>query len=290
MRATFGARDYTQWFAPVVTTAVPADPMRRFLRRDEIVAELRDTAASPGPVGHGYPEDPDLTHGAHYAYDAIPGLLRMIVLDSSDKEGGSPGLVERSTVEQWLVPELERAAADGMLAMVASHHSPTSMDRKPGREMEASSEAIAPGDLEQVVASHPNVIAWLVGHSHNNRIRAIADEDGTHPGYWEIMTSALADWPSQGRLIELVHNGNGTLSIFATLTDYDTQSCMERRFRRLTLLDYQAAWADDYSRAPENSNVELVLPVPDGAVSAVQNAADSAPARIESETTLRGQR
>ena len=88
-------------------------------------------------------------------------------------------------------------------------------------------------ELEQIVAGYENVIAWLVGHSHANRVRAVAGADADHPGYWEIMTSAMADYPGQARVIELVDNGDGTLSILATLIDFDEESCAERRYRRL---------------------------------------------------------
>lgn len=285
-RASLGTRDYRRWWAPVTTGNVPADPMRMPLTREQIVAELRNTTGTP--VGHGYPTDADVTLGAHYAYDAIPGLLRILALDSSDATGGAKGLVTQETVDGWLVPELERAATDGVLVMLASHHSTTSMDLEEGERGDIVPNGVEPAALEALVASHPHVIAWLVGHSHDNRIRPIAGADAAHPGYWEIMTSALADWPTQSRLIEVVDNGNGTLSIFTTTVDHDEGSCMERRFRRLALMDYLSAWSDEASTAPEHSNVELVLPVPVSAEAAVAAAAADAPTRIESDTTLAG--
>lgn len=285
-RASIGTRDYRRWWAPVTTGTVPADPMRMPLSRAAIVEELRNTTGTP--VGHGYPPDADPTGGAHYTYDPVPGLLRLLVLDSTDLTGGSKGLVLQSTVDEWLVPELERAAADGVLVMLASHHATTSMDLVAQERGAPIAEAVEPAALEALVASYPHVIAWIVGHSHDNRVRAVAGADADSPGYWEIMTSAVADWPTQTRAVELVDNGNGTLSIFGTVIDHDADSCMERRFRRLALLDYLAGWSDDASLDPGDHNVELLLPVPATAADAVAAAAASAPARIESETTLRG--
>ena len=48
-----------------------------------------------------------------------------------------------------------------------------------------------------------------------------AARTGARPAanWWEINTSAIADWPEQSRLIELMDNGDGTLSIFGTLTN-----------------------------------------------------------------------
>ncbi|MCZ7680152.1 MAG: hypothetical protein M5U28_15845 [Sandaracinaceae bacterium] len=207
-----GTRDYRRWYAPVSMASLTADPDRRTLRRGEIVDLLLADSADPGPVGHGYPADPDLTHGANYAYDAVPGLLRILTLDTNDDTGGSNGLVHRATVDEWLVPELERAADDGVLVMLASHHATSSIDVFRGQlGSEVVPDAVPPAELEQIVASHPSAIAWLVGHSHDNRIRAVAGPDASRPGYWEIMTSAIADYPGQARLVELVDNGDGTL-------------------------------------------------------------------------------
>jgi hypothetical protein len=285
-RASSGTRDYERWYAPVARGAVPRDPERALVDRAEIVATLlADTSAEPGPPGHGYTGTPDTSIGANYAYDAIPGLLRVIALDTSDETGGSPGLVLPATVAGFLRPELDRARADGVLVMIASHHATTAMDDREGEAGAAIPEAVAPTALEQLVASYENVIVWLVGHDHDARVRAVAGADAAHPGYWEIMTPAIADWPSQSRFLELVDNGNGTLSIFATLVDFDTETCMERRFRRLVTTEFVSGWEPRTSTAPENQNVELVLPLPAVAAAAVAGA--MAGDRIESETTLR---
>ena len=62
------------------------------------------------------------------------------------------------------------------------------------------------------------VVAFVAGHQHRNRIAAHARAgDG---GFWEIVTSAHADWPQQSRLLDLVDNTDGTLSIFGTIFDH----------------------------------------------------------------------
>jgi hypothetical protein len=287
-RAPTGTRDYRRWWAPVVTGTVLADPDRRVLDRRAILAGLRAGPATPGPVGHGYPESPDLALGAHYAYDAIPGLLRVLALDTNDPSGGSPGLVTRATVDGWLRPQLERATADGVLVLLASHQATSSIDRRQSEFGPELPDAVAPAELEQLVAGYPVVVAWLVGHEHDHRVRAIRGADAAHPGYWEIETSALADWPAQSRLVEIVDNGNGTLSLFGTVIDADTDGCLERRFRRLALMQYLAGWERDHQGAAPDRNVELLLPVPAAARARVAAAALTAPARLESETTLRG--
>ncbi|MCC6876980.1 MAG: hypothetical protein IT378_21930 [Sandaracinaceae bacterium] len=286
-RPVGGARDYRRWYAPASMRTITADPERRILDREDIVAMLLADSNMPGPVGHGYPAAADVSLGANYVYDAIPGLLRIVALDTSDLTGGSEGLVLRATVDGFLVPALEQAELDGVLVMLASHHATTSIDVFPGQlGTTPLPDAVPPAELETLIAGYANVIAWLVGHSHDNRIRPIAGPDAAHPGYWEIMTSAIADWPGQSRVIELVDNGNGTLSIYGTLVDFDTDTCMERRYRRLLTMEWSAAWSDPVHLEPEHRNVELVRAIPATAATAVSEAAEGD--RIESETTLRG--
>ncbi|MFK7984458.1 MAG: hypothetical protein AB8I08_00375 [Sandaracinaceae bacterium] len=287
-RARNGTRDYRQRYAAVTQGEVPADPMRRLVDRSEIVQRLLDDVGDPGPVGHGYAPSPDLSAGANYAYDAVPGVLRVLGLDTNDDTGGSNGLVHRATVDAFLVPELERAATDGVLVVLASHHATSSIDVfRSQLGTEVVPDAVPPEELEQIVAGHPEVIAWLVGHSHDNRIRAVPDESGDHPGYWEIMAPALMDYPGQARLIELVDNADGTLSIFATNVDYRETGCLEQRFRRLMVMEYTSAWTDHVNEDPRHVNVEMLRAIPTSATESLAGAVGSP--RIESQTTLRGE-
>jgi hypothetical protein len=293
-RAATGTRDYRQWYAPSFRGDVPADPDRRILERDDIVSILREatSAGDEGPPGHGYPltGTVDTTLGANWAFDVVPGLLRVLALDTSDPTGGSSGLVLQATVDGWLIPELDRAVADGVLVFLASHHATSSIDVFEGQLGSTPVPgALTSEELEAIVAARPEVIAWLVGHSHDNRVRAIEGPDDAHPGYWEIMTSAIADYPSQARTIEIVDNADGTLSIFATLIDYDTDDCFERRFRALTQMEWLSRWNDDVSHDPADENVELVHTIPPSALAAVTLASTTAPERIESLTTLAGE-
>lgn len=64
------------------------------------------------------------------------------------------------------------------------------------------------------------MIAYVSGHTHEHNIDAFARPDGSG-GFWGIETSAIVDWPVQARVIEVMENGDGTLSIFGTIIDHE---------------------------------------------------------------------
>ena len=71
--------------------------------------------------------------------------------------------------------------------------------------------------------------------------------------------------------------------------DHDTDDCFERRFRALTQMEWISGWVGDVTRDPMQLNVELVRTIPDSASEAVSMASATAPDRLESLTTLRGE-
>ena len=62
-----------------------------------------------------------------------------------------------------------------------------------------------------------NVLAWVNGHSHRNRITPHGSASGG--SFWEISTASHIDFPQLARVIELVDNKDGTISLFTTLIE-----------------------------------------------------------------------
>ena len=128
-------------------------------------------------------------------------------------------------------------------------------DRNPGCDPDPrDSEPLHFGDPEQaeefgssaqtftqLLANYPNVLAYVAGHTHEHQLlqcgtprdpanktddnpfnrRFCKDRQGRRKHlWWEINTSAVADWPHQHRLIEVMDNRDGTLSIFGTVLDH----------------------------------------------------------------------
>ena len=61
------------------------------------------------------------------------------------------------------------------------------------------------------------MIAYVAGHTHANRSRFFRGRHGH--GFWQINTASHIDWPEQARLIEIMDNRDGTLSLFGTMLD-----------------------------------------------------------------------
>ena len=132
-------------------------------------------------------------------------------------------------------------------------------------------------DLQKLLLAHPHVVAYVAGHTHENRITAVKRAGGTGGGFWEIETASEIDWPIQSRLIELMDNRDGTLSIFGTLIDHgasvatppagtsaagfgpDALAALGREF---AYNDPQVGVEDGAEGRPQDRNVELLLDDP----------------------------
>ena len=250
--------DPNQLFSPGVGFAVRPDPGRQFIDRVQL---RRVYSSGIQADGHGFDYvDPSELQASGFAASywtrrLKPGV-RFIAIDTVS-EGGTVQDSSEGNIDdpqfQWLTAELERAESRGELVIAFAHHPIRSLsaqtpdeagarcsgsynasgtysnpdehghDANPGCDLDPrSSTPIRHGDdLRELFDSHPNVIAYVSGHTHENKVLACGSEDGCRAGgnWWEVNTSAVADWPTQSRLIEVMNNGDGTLSLLGTLTD-----------------------------------------------------------------------
>ena len=225
-----------------LAVATPAREVATHACESSWVEEHRITDGLP--VGHGFgvndgPESPrcrneegDLLARACWSF--TDGLFHHVALDSNPPEGAETGNIDPEQVE-WLERELIAHSSryfdeDGNevlnpeatdhLIIVYAHHPSDSMHNEfapwsPGMEGEA---------FRELLVRFPNVILNANGHTHQNRIwaRQPAQDSplaGKVTGYWEVNTSAIADYPTQSRAIEIADNKDGTLSVFATVFD-----------------------------------------------------------------------
>ncbi len=236
---------------PTKLAPVPPDPARRFVSKQEYKDIFR---AGSQTDDHGFafidPVEEMESAGAagYYAWSPQPGT-RFISVDTVSEAGvigpSSDGNVDDPQF-RWLTEELELAEAADELVVLFSHHAIPSLtadvedemapqcegppdshghDTNPGCDPDPrpSSPIHLGDDLTELLHAHPNVIAWIAGHSHQNTVDPYPNPSGTG-GFWSIRVAAEADWPQQSRLLEIFDNDDGTISIFGTILDHASPS------------------------------------------------------------------
>ncbi|MGI9099882.1 MAG: hypothetical protein ACR2H2_15565, partial [Solirubrobacteraceae bacterium] len=194
---------------------------------------------------------------------------------------------------RWLRREIEAAQRRRELVVLFGHHPIRSLtnnaaDEQAGpcelRSLTGPSCDLDPrdsqplrqgGDLQALLLAHPNVIAYIAGHTHENRITAFKRPGGG--GFWGIEPASEIDWPIQSRLLEVMDNRDGTLSIFGTVIDHgatlvtppagtaaagfdpETLAALGREF---AYNDPQAGVAGGAEGRPQDRNAELLVADP----------------------------
>jgi hypothetical protein len=217
----------------------------------------------PGPAGHGLTEANLTAETLYYTSDV--GAVRWIVLDTVNPGGEADGSIGDKQLK-WLEAELVKAQAEKKLVIIFSHHGLRSLENPvespdPLQPNTADVPRRRAAEVEAVVVKYSCAIAWVNGHSHENVIVA-------RPTFWDIGTAAHIDWPPQARLVELVDNHDGTLSIFTTIIDHEEDS-ITTFARELSANDPQAGFGAG-DGALEDRNTELLInhPFPETSSSA----------------------
>lgn len=248
---------------------VTPDANRRLVDRTETIRQHFTTRGRP--VGHGFSADNAANGTAYYGFDN--GIVRCLVLDTVNAYGGANGSLDR-TQFTWLQRELD--AGTDRIFLVFSHHTPATMDN---RLAPPEHPHVLGNQVRDLLLRFPNVVAWVNGHTHVNTITAHPRPPGskTGGGFWEITTASHIDWPQQARLIELIDNTDGTLSIITTIIDtaapaahngqLDTPDTQASLSRELAANDWQARTdttptVDGHRGSTLDRNTELLLPAP----------------------------
>ena len=199
-----------------------ADADRRPLSRSEYMNEFFTTTSNP--PGHGFSAANIENDSACYSFEPKPGMpVKVIVLDDTqffDVEGMEDnfnvlanGYLNEDRFN-WLIGELDKGQAAGQL-MIISAHIPLSL---------IGYQCCSPVTAATVTAKlqeYPNVLMWIAGHVHRNKVTPHPSADPSHPenGFWEIETSSLRDFPQQFRTFEVLRNTDNTISILVTDVD-----------------------------------------------------------------------
>lgn len=242
-----GTRDYLKAGGAVVSGAVEADPKREVLVSSAVLARVAEKAGGAGPKGHGLGADQIASGRANYTFDH-GAKLRFFVWDSAAAtHGGDEGILFQSDLDGVFKTTLDKAKADGKWVVLASHHSADRISTSGGAFGRARTGAVTGQQFIDFVTTYPNVIASVIGHEHEHKVNFRKSSKDPLKGFWEIGTSAIADWPQQFRVIEIFDEGAGWARIRATVVDLDwaKASVPAKLGRTYAVLDWTSGWGMD---------------------------------------------
>ncbi len=268
---------------------VPPDPDRKIISTEEYKQEIGDS--------HGYGSvaaaERRASDGvaAYYSFRPRTGI-EMVSLDTVAEGGGQSGNLDDPQYK-WLERTLRNAQRAGRLIIVYGHHTLATMsntrtdeqagacnppktgcDADPRRSTPLHRGLAGSRNVRDLFLKYPNVVAYVAGHTHANRVDLFRKG---RSGFWQINTASHIDWPQQSRLIEVMDNRDGTLSLFATLLDHSAPIAAPAagtvagglRHEELTSIGRVLAWNDPQRQTDGGSdqrrgrradrNVELVL-------------------------------
>jgi metallophosphoesterase (TIGR03767 family) len=269
-----GPKNRQTLLAAMPSRRVRGSDSRRLFSR----AEFFENLGSSG----GTPVSPDAEGKLYYSFPLSEDVIG-IMLNSASPEGGTRAVIDGDQAT-WLESQLRRVSGTfydkagnrvrtesaDKLVVLFTHHPSLSFDSdaiQPGSDV----ESLTKKGMLDLIARYPNVVLWLNGHRHKHKITAHKGRSGKG-GCWEITTASLIDFPQQSRVIELMDNGDGSLSVLATLLDHSAPDSVRyegpQTRSSLAALSMELAMnrpgldRDAVMGGPEDQNVELLLEKP----------------------------
>lgn len=184
--------------------------------------------------------------------------VRLILLDTNHPAGDYQGSVGLAQLD-WLEARLAEVDAEpGRLAVLVSHHGSVSLVNTRGDDPERQLAQA----LLSVAHRHPCVVAWLVGHRHVHAVQAHRHPQGPSagPGFWEISTASVIDWPAQLRAVELLRHPDGCVEIACTLLDHQAPTDSLAHLHLRLAKQFAGAQAAVMQGPPEAGTVRLIRP------------------------------
>lgn len=208
-----GYRDFLKAHARSARSVTPDEKRAPYTASDYLKAHLDPAHQGLGPVGHGY-SSANLAAGTQYYAFRISDDVIGISLDTTDAGGhydGSIGTVQLAWLERTL-----RENKDSY-AVVFSHHTSQTMTNTRPDPAHPGDRRHSGTELVTLLNRHANVLAWVNGHIHRNLITPHKASNGN--SFWEVTTASHVDHPQLARVVELVDNKDGTISLFTTLIE-----------------------------------------------------------------------
>jgi len=215
-------------FDQLAAGEIPADPARHFVDR----AQLRDAYSLPV-----------LRYSVRPKAD-VP--IRLVVLDTVafDVFEGVPydtGIMTREQFDRFLRPEVEAARRAGEWVVIVSHHPSSDFD------VLRPVQRVSTFEFRRYLASQPNVLAHLCGHTHRNRVDMV---EGAYP-YPEIETDSILDYPQEARILGIYHQEEtGQFHIQSTMVSHmdDPTVLSAESYRRACLMSDRQPAPDAFEK------------------------------------------
>ena len=219
--------DPTLFYLSGVQRDISPDEGRVHVGVDGVIAAYLN---APGlPKGHGFTDWNVENHVAYFAYD-LNDKVRIVTLDTAVPSGDEEGAIDESQF-LWLEEKLKESSSryfeDGKLVansvgidryiVITSHHPLFKMNNsfRDARDTEVTKER-----LSDLLHRFPNVILWLSGHTHVNRVMPSQSPYDPRFGFFEVTTVSIMDWPSQFRVVELF-SGDSHLEVHLEMGNID---------------------------------------------------------------------
>jgi 3',5'-cyclic AMP phosphodiesterase CpdA len=177
--------------------------------------------------GHGLSEK---TTGGFYSFDPTP-YIHCIVLNTADFnpdtslpiETLAQGLLHK---DQFAWMQNEIAQNPNKLCILFAHHGPNALS---SFVKDNNKNYISTKRVKDALKLYDNVIAFVDGHTHENRI--VAETTLAGNGYWDINTCGVADWPQEWRRITVRDNGDGTGTIVCRMHTYSPDILTQEKYQ-----------------------------------------------------------
>jgi len=201
------------------------------LRREFSKEDFMDSIGGTGRRGNGASGFGRSSGGRPYYTFDISEQVVGVMLNTASPDGGATAVLDAEQAA-WLEEQLEGVSGksydqagkltarnvEDRLVVLFSHH-PLSYFDEDTRPPGSGGPPLDRAAVLQLISRFPNVVAWLNGHTHKHQVTP-HESEFEQGGFWEITTASLIDYPQQSRVVELLDNRDGTLSIAATLVDH----------------------------------------------------------------------
>ncbi len=184
---------------------------RRFINKNDFIQEFFNT--NTYPVGHGFANT--LIPGC-YTFEPVTNMpIKVIVLDDTQEEDCDFGKGALGSLTEgkfnWLINELEKGQTEGKLMIIAAHI-PIGISSYLFDNASSPSQSL----LIEKLHSYSNLVLWISGHVHRNKVTPFPSPDPNHPefGFWQVETSSLKDFPQMFRIFDIARNSDNTVSVY----------------------------------------------------------------------------